>query len=129
MFSNAHAAGGLDVATSSRTFLLEGDMTKKRVPIDRENAKSIARWEGEGGARKSPSEEERDSREGKVAAARATSGDGGTMIAPNATVSRTWFAQAWQVASDLVLATALIWTLPLLLGAVTAIVRLLLKVM
>jgi hypothetical protein len=56
-------------------------MTKKRVPIDRENA----------------------------------------------TVSRTWFAQAWEVASDLVLATALIWTLPLLLGAVAAIVRLLLK--
>lgn len=25
------------------------------------------------------------------------------MIAPNATVSRTWFAQAWEVASDLVL--------------------------
>jgi hypothetical protein len=99
-------------------------MTKKRVPIDRENARSIARWEGEGGARKSPSEEERDSREGK-----ATSGDGGTMIAPNATVSGTWFAQAWAVASDLVLATALIWTLPLLLGAVAAIVRLLLKAM
>jgi hypothetical protein len=54
---------------------------------------------------------------------------GGTMIAPNATVSRTWFAQAWEVASDLVVATALIWTLPLLLGAVTALVRLLLKAM
>jgi hypothetical protein len=51
------------------------------------------------------------------------------MIAPNATVSRTWFAQAWEVASDLVLATALIWTLPLLLDAVRAIVRLLLTAM
>jgi hypothetical protein len=103
-------------------------MTKKRVPIDREHARSIARWEGEGGARKSPSEEERDSREAQVAAERAKSG-GGTMIAPNAPVSRSWFAQAWEVASDLVLATALIWTLPLLLGAVAAIVRLLLKAM
>jgi hypothetical protein len=37
--------------------------------------------------------------------------------------SRTWFAQAWEVVSDLVLATALIWTLPLLLGAIAAIVR------
>ena len=106
-----------------------GDMTNKRVPLDREGARSIARWEGEGGARKSPSEEERDSREEQVSAARAKSGDGGTMIAPNAPVSRTWFAQAWEVASDLVLATALIWTLPLLLGVVTAIVRLLLKAM
>jgi hypothetical protein len=114
---------------SWRTFLLEGDMTKKGVPIDRENARSIARWEGEGGARQSSSDEERDSREEKVAAARAKSGDGGTMIAPNATVSRTWFAQAWEVASDLVFATALISTLPLLLGAVAAIVRLLLKAM
>jgi len=51
------------------------------------------------------------------------------MIAPNAPVSRTWFAQAWEVASDLVLATALIWTLPLLFGVVGAIVRLLLKAM
>ena len=100
-------------------------MTRKQVPIDRENARSIARWEGEGGARKSPSQEERDARGEKVATAR----DGGTMIAPNATVSRTWFAQAWEVASDLVFATALIWTLPLLLGAVAAIVRLLLKAM
>jgi hypothetical protein len=37
-----------------------------------------------------------------------------------------WFVQAWEVAADLVLATALIWTLPLLVGAVRAIVRLLL---
>jgi hypothetical protein len=51
------------------------------------------------------------------------------VIAPNASVSSTWFAQAWEVVSDLVLATALIWTLPLLLGVVTAIVRLLLNAM
>jgi hypothetical protein len=51
------------------------------------------------------------------------------MIAPNATVSHSWFAQAWGVASDLLLATALIWTLPLLLGAVAAMVRLLLNAM
>jgi hypothetical protein len=104
-------------------------MTKKRVPIDRENARSIARWEGEGGARKSPSEEERDSPEEQVSAARTKSGDSRTMIALNAPVSPTWFVQAWEVASDLVLATALIWTLPLLLGAVAAILRLLLKAM
>lgn len=69
----------------------------------------------------------------KKAADRCTLGmsamSGGTMIAGNATVSRTWFARAWEVASDLVVATALIWTLPLLLGAVTALVRLLLKAM
>jgi len=100
-------------------------MTQKRGSIDRDNARAIGRWEGEGGARKSPSQEERDARGEKVATAR----DGGTMIAPNATASRTWFAQAWDVASDLVLATALIWTLPLLLGAVVAIVRLLRKAM
>jgi hypothetical protein len=32
---------------------------------------------------------------------------------------------AWGVASDLLIATALIWTLPLLLGAMNAIVQLL----
>jgi hypothetical protein len=112
-----------------KDIFLEGDMANLRPAIDRENARSIARWEGEGGARKSPSEEERDSREENLAAARATSGDRGTVVVPNASVSRTWFAQAWEVASDLVLATALIWTLPLLLGAVAAIVRLVLKAM
>ena len=49
------------------------------------------------------------------------------MIAPNAGGSRRWLARAWEVASDLILSTALIWTLPLLLGAVAAIVRLLLN--
>ena len=47
------------------------------------------------------------------------------MIAPNATVSRTWLARAWEVASDLVIATALVWALPLLLAAVAALFSLL----
>jgi hypothetical protein len=38
--------------------------------------------------------------------------------------SRLW--QVWDVASDLLIATALIWTLPLLVGAVGALVRILL---
>ena len=42
-------------------------MPKKQTPLTRrENAKAIARWEGEGGARKSPSDEERDSRDARV---------------------------------------------------------------
>jgi hypothetical protein len=45
-------------------------MTKKRASTRRENAGAIARWEGEGGARKSPSEEERDLRRARVAADR-----------------------------------------------------------
>jgi hypothetical protein len=39
------------------------------------------------------------------------------------TQSRLW--HMWEVASDLLIATALIWTLPLLLGAVGALVQLL----
>lgn len=39
--------------------------------------------------------------------------------------SRLW--QVWQIASDLLIATALIWTLPLLLGVVGAVVKLLLE--
>jgi hypothetical protein len=50
---------------------------------------------------------------------------GSTVIAPNATVSRAWLYRASHVASDLVVATALIWTLPLLLAAVIAVVKLL----
>jgi hypothetical protein len=45
-------------------------MMKKRAPTRRENAGAIARWEGEGGARKSPSEEERDLRHARVDADR-----------------------------------------------------------
>jgi hypothetical protein len=36
----------------------------------------------------------------------------------------SWFARAWAVTSDLFLATALIWALPLLLAALTALGRL-----
>jgi hypothetical protein len=35
--------------------------------------------------------------------------------------------QVWEVASDLLIATALIWTLPLVLGALGALVNLLLE--
>ena len=54
---------------------------------------------------------------------------GGTVIAPNAPVSRTWLARAWEVASDLVIATALVWALPLLLAAVAAVLSLVLGAM
>jgi len=40
-----------------------------------------------------------------------------------AIVTRGWFQRAWGVASDLVIATALVWALPLLLGAVAAVSR------
>lgn len=49
----------------------------------------------------------------------------GTIIAPNATMSRTWFYRARHVAFDLVVATAVIWALPLLLAAMIALVKLL----
>ena len=42
-------------------------------------------------------------------------------------VIHSWFGRAWQVASDFLIATALIWTLPLLLGAMAALLRLLLR--
>jgi len=51
----------------------------------------------------------------------AMSGD--TMIAPNAIVSRTGIGRAWDVASDVVLAIALIWAVPLLIGLVAAVLR------
>jgi hypothetical protein len=44
-------------------------------------------------------------------------------------VTRSWFEQAWDVLSDLLIATAVIWTLPLLLGAAAAFVRFLLRAM
>jgi hypothetical protein len=37
-----------------------------RTPTRHDDATSIARWEGEGGARKSPAEEERDTRDARV---------------------------------------------------------------
>jgi hypothetical protein len=45
----------------------------------------------------------------------------------SAIISRSWFGRAWDVATDLLLATAVLWTLPLLLGAVAAVLRLLLQ--
>lgn len=40
-----------------------------------------------------------------------------------AIVTRGWFQRGWGVASDLLIATALIWALPLLLGVVAAVFR------
>ena len=37
---------------------------------------------------------------------------------------RSWPRRAWEVASDLIIATALIWTIPLLLAVALAVVRL-----
>ena len=50
--------------------MCEVNMTKKPASTRRESAAAIARWEGEGGARKSPSEEERDLRHARVDADR-----------------------------------------------------------
>jgi hypothetical protein len=44
-------------------------------------------------------------------------------------VIRSGFGHAWDVASDVLMATALLWTLPLLLGAAAASIRLLLRAM
>jgi hypothetical protein len=41
-------------------------------------------------------------------------------------VAESWFKRAWDVVADLLIATAVIWTLPLILGAAAALVRLLL---
>jgi hypothetical protein len=41
-------------------------------------------------------------------------------------VNDSWFGRARTVAVDLLIATALIWTLPLLLGAAVALLQLLL---
>lgn len=46
-----------------------------------------------------------------------------SVLTPVPTLSR--LAQAWEVASDLVIVTALIWTLPVLLGLAMALGRLL----
>ena len=55
---------------------------------------------------------------------RALAQAGTTVIAPNATASRTWFSRAWEVASDVVIATALVWVLPLLLAGMAALLGL-----
>jgi len=39
--------------------------------------------------------------------------------------TRSWFGRAWEVVSDLLLATAVVWALPLLVGAVAALISLL----
>ena len=54
---------------------------------------------------------------------------GSTVIAPNARVVRSRFALGRGVVSDLVIAIAVVWALPLLLAAVVAVVRLLLNAM
>jgi len=48
------------------------------------------------------------------------------MAALPSLVTRSRLEQAWDVLSDLMIATALIWTLPLLLGAAAALFKLLL---
>lgn len=42
----------------------------------------------------------------------------------SAIVTRSWLGSAWDVVGDLLIATAVLWALPLLLGAVTAALRL-----
>jgi hypothetical protein len=39
-------------------------------------------------------------------------------------LTRSWFGRAWEITSDLLIATAIIWALPLLLGVVVAVFRL-----
>ncbi len=43
-------------------------------------------------------------------------------------VTHSGWRRLWEVASDLLIATALIWTLPLLLGAALAVARLLMDI-
>jgi hypothetical protein len=44
----------------------------------------------------------------------------------NAIAGHSWLGRAWEVASDLLIVTAVVWALPLLLGVITAVVRILL---
>jgi hypothetical protein len=46
------------------------------------------------------------------------------MIAPNAPVRRSRLTRAREIVTDLLIATALIWSLPLLVGALAALTRL-----
>ena len=39
-------------------------------------------------------------------------------------VNLSWWRRAWDVVSDLVIVTAVVWALPLLLGGAAAVVRL-----
>jgi hypothetical protein len=55
---------------------------------------------------------------------------GGTldiMLAPNASVFPSRLTRAREIITDLLIATALIWSLPLLLGAGAGLIRLLLN--
>ncbi len=45
------------------------------------------------------------------------------MLLPSPVTHSGW-RRIWEIASDLLIATALVWTLPLLVGAVSAVVRL-----
>ena len=49
------------------------------------------------------------------------------MTALPSLVNRSRWEQAWDVFSDLMIATALIWTPPLLLGAASALIKLLMR--
>lgn len=51
---------------------------------------------------------------------------GSKTVLPSPTVTHSRFGRAWEVVSDLLLATALIWALPLMLAAAAAVFRLLL---
>ena len=44
-------------------------------------------------------------------------------------LTRSWFGRAWEITSDLLIATAIIWALPLLLGIVVAVVGLIAQAM
>ena len=46
-------------------------------------------------------------------------------VLPSPVFADSWFARAREIAADLLIATALIWTLPLLLAAAAGLVRLL----
>jgi hypothetical protein len=43
----------------------------------------------------------------------------------NPLLKRSWGGRVWECASDLVIATAIMWTIPLLLGLATALATLL----
>ena len=48
---------------------------------------------------------------------------GAPVVGPNGGAVPSWLARAWRVASDLLLVTAIVWAVPLLLGALAAAVR------
>jgi hypothetical protein len=46
---------------------------------------------------------------------------------PTPVAVRSWLGRAWEAASDLLIAIALIWALPLLFAAVAGVLRLLVR--